>query len=243
MRIKVNFHAENNVSFPIEYNYNIYCNIKQILFDYLENKKPKQLSKFKRTLPAFSFSQLMIPERRIEPGFIEILGNYLSLFITSTDLDFIEYLVKAFNSTKSFPLFEHQLKLKKIEVLEPPPFTEHMRFKMISPMLLVKIENKKPRYLLPDDPDLGQIFATQLVGDYNRYRESNFKTSDIKILPDQAYVERKRNLTKAITVHNVHYRAMLFPFALAGDIELIKFAYNNGVGSATHYGFGMIESV
>ncbi len=243
MRIKINLKAENNVSIPIEYNYNIYQNIKESLFQYLETHKPKLMNKFKKHLPSFTFSQLMVPERIIEPGFIEVKGNFLALLVSSTDETFMEYLVKAVNHQKEFRIFNHTFPLKKLEVMEEPEFSEGMRFKMLSPLVLMVAGNKNVRFLRPEDGDLNNVFAAQLVNNYNEHHDSHYQTGDITFTPDQNYIERKRSLTKSISVKGVIYKAIFVPFALTGEIDLIRFAYHNGIGFNTHYGFGMIETV
>lgn len=243
MRIKINLRSPSKVSVPLDYNYNVYQNICRVLYDYLEDEKPKLMTRYKREMPAFTFSQLMIPERRIEPGFIEIRGNFLAIFVSSVDDELMEFLGKAINRKRSFHIFQNRFPLKKIEVLEEPEFTPDMRFKMLSPMLLVKVENKKPRFVQPEDPDLADVFSHHLVGGYNRHYQGEFKSSDIVFLPDQDYMERKPNLTKVITIKNVHYKTIFLPFSLQGKEELIKFAYYNGVGSSTEYGFGMLDIV
>jgi len=243
MRIKLNLKTGGNIAVPIEYNYNVYTNIRKVLFDYLSQNKPKLLAKYKKNLPNFTFSQLMIPERKIEPGFIKVKGNFLAIFIASVDEQFMEHLAKAINLQKEFHLFDHNLQLKKLEILDDPEFTEQMRFKMLSPLLLVKVENRKPRFVRPEDSDLGDVFATHLTGNYNAHHETHFRPSEVKFAPDQNYIERKRTLTKAITIRNVHYKTIFCPFLLEGPPEIIKFAYHNGIGTNTHYGFGMIEAV
>jgi CRISPR-associated endoribonuclease Cas6 len=227
----------------LDYNYNVYQNIRKTLFDYLETAKPKLVNKFKKDFPSFTFSQLMIPERRIEPGFIEIKGNFLAIFVSSVDDTFMEYVVQSIIRKRSFHIFQYRFPLKKVDVLEEPEFKPEMRFKMLSPMLLVKIENKKPRFVQPEDGDLADVFSAQLVGGYNYHYQGNFKASDIHFFPDQDYMERKPNLTKVITIKNVHYKTIFLPFTLQGNEELIRFAYYNGVGASTEYGFGMIDIV
>jgi CRISPR-associated endoribonuclease Cas6 len=156
---------------------------------------------------------------------------------------FMEYLAKGVKQKKEFPLFQHRFPLKKLEILDPPEFDSPMRFKMLSPLLLIKVQNKKPSFVRPEDGDLSDVFAAHLAGSYNANHDSRFKGSDIKFIPDQEYLERKRSLTKAITVRNVHYKTIFCPFSLEGEPKLIQFAYENGIGTNTHYGFGMIEVV
>ena len=243
MRIKINLAAANDVSIPIEYNYNIYLNIRKTLFKFLPSNKPKLYNKFKKKFPSFTFSQLMIPEREIELGFIKIKGNFLALFVSSIDETFIEYLVKSINHQKKFSIHSRIFMLKKVEILEEPEFAAEMQFKMLSPLLLIKRENNKLHFVRPGDSDLSDIFASQLVDAYNNQYRGNYVLPDIKLIPDQDYLQRKKTLTKLVTIRNIHYKSIFCPFTLKGEVDLIKFAYNNGIGAKTHYGFGMIEVV
>ena len=241
MRIKVNLCAENEVSIPIEYNYNIYLNIRKTLFDSLQTAKPKLFTKYKKTFPSFTFSQLMIPERKVETGFIKIYGNFLSFSVSSTDDLFMEYLAKAINQEKKFRIFDSTFGLKKIDVIEEPGFAPGMGFRMLSPLLLITVKNEKPYFVRPGDPNLSDIFADQLVKKYNTAFNAEFQPSQIKLTLNQHYLERKKMPTRLITMRNINYKAIFCPFRLEGEIELIRFAYRAGIGEKTKYGFGMIE--
>lgn len=250
MRIKINLHAENDVSIPIEYNYSVYLNLRKTLMDYLGGRKPKLFYKYKKNFPDFTFSQLMIPERRIETGFIHVLGNFLSIFVSADDDSFMEYLVKAVNDKRELSIHGHRFPLKKVEIPDEPEYQPEMKFRMLSPLLLVTIENKKPRFLRPADPDLNQVFASNLVETYNTLHPPTpknnrplFKETDIKIILDQDYMERKRVLTKLITVRGINYKTILSPIVLQGDPELIRFGYRRGLGFKPNFGFGMIEAI
>jgi CRISPR-associated endoribonuclease Cas6 len=254
MRIKIDLAAENDVPIPIEYNYNIYLNLRKTLFEYIQPNKPKLSNKYHKKFPNFTFSQLQIPEREVEPGFIRVMGNFLALQVSSADDVFIEYLVKAINTQTFFQIYTHRFPLKKIEILQEPDFSDRMKFKMLSPMMLIQVEDNIPRYVRPDDTDLGDVFSDCLIKAYRlqngrRWKgeddtgDINVSSRDIKFQLDQEYVERKSTLTKLYTIRNVHYKTIFSPFFLAGKTELIKFAYHNGIGEKNHYGFGMIETV
>ena len=243
MRIKINLSAENDVSIPIEYNYNIYLNLRKTLLEFLQLNKPKLYNKFKKEFPGFTFSQLMIPERKVEPGFITIQGNFLALFISSVDDSFMEYLVKAIGHKNVFPITTRGFPVKKIEILEEPEFREEMSFKMLSPLLLMKKENNKIRFIRPGDSDLNEVFTAHLAEAYKKEYQKECPSTDIKIMPDQNYLQRKKVLTRLITVRNVHYKTIFCPIRLKGSSELIRFAYTNGIGAKTNYGFGMLEVI
>lgn len=243
MRIKLNLNAPDNVAIPIEYNYNVYQNIRKNLFEYLGIQKPKLYTKYKKNFPTFTFSQLMIPERTIEPGFIHVKGNYFSLFLASADETFMEYLVKSIALQGRFQIFTHTFTLKKLEILTDPEFTHEMRFKMLSSLLLIQMEDQKMRFVRPEDTDMQEIFANHLLERFHERQPGKFSSNDIKIILDQDYMQRKAVLTKAIMVRNMNYKTIFCPFSLHGEPELIQFAYHNGIGDNTHYGFGMIETV
>jgi len=243
MRIKINFSPGNDVSVPIEYNYNIYFNLRKTLLEYLQDTKPKLFGRYKKDFPGLTFSQLMIPEREIETGFIKIYGNFFSLFVGSADDACIEYLAKAISTRKTFPIYTNNFEVKKVEVLDEPEFSSAMRFKMLSPLLLIKVREGSPYFVRPLDPDFNDVFAAHLVKQYNAVYNTQFQASQIQIIPDQEYIERKKNISKLITVRNIHYKAIFCPFLLKGDEALIRFAYHNGIGDKTNYGFGMIEEL
>jgi CRISPR-associated endoribonuclease Cas6 len=243
MRIKINLLSQPFISIPIDYNYNIYITLRRILFDYLSAAKPKLFNRYKKAFPDFTFSQLMIPERKVELGFIEITGSYLSFYVSSGDDTFMEYLAKAVNQVGEFPVHNKIFKLKKIEVIEPPEFLPEMKFRMLSPLLLVRLKGDKVVFVRPEDSDLDDIFSSRLAARYNDLFKGNYAGKDIKIRLDQGYVERKKSLTRLLTIRNINFKTIFAPFTLKGAVDLIAFAYHNGIGEKTHFGLGMIEAL
>jgi CRISPR-associated endoribonuclease Cas6 len=242
MRIKVSFQIDAPLSIPIEYNYHIYLNVRKILFNFLTDKKPKLAAQYKKELPNFTFSQLMIPVREVEYGFISIQGRYFSLFVSSLDATFMEYLAKAFYATDYFPLFTHQVYIQKVEILEPPDFTDEMHFRMLSPLLLISKQNEGIYFVRPDDPNLNDVFSAITTTEYNTFNpQAPLLPQDIRITLNQDYLASRKSKTKLITVRNINYKAILSPFLLRGNPDLIRFCYENGIGDKTNFGFGMIE--
>ncbi|MCP5107267.1 MAG: CRISPR-associated endoribonuclease Cas6 [bacterium] len=243
MRIKINLSSRPSISIPIDYNYNIYLGLRKILLDFLSSNKPKLFNKYKKTFPEFTFSQLMIPDRKIELGFIEITGRYLSFYLSSIDDTFIEFLSKAVTHCGEISIHNKKFKLTKIEFQEEPEFSERMKFRMLSPLLLAKPAGGKPVFVRPGDSDLDKIFSSRLVEKYNTLYRTAYTNKQLKIELDQDYLERKKNLTRLLTIRNINYKTIFAPFYLNGETDLIKFAYHNGIGDKTHYGLGMIELI
>lgn len=242
MRIKINLLSQPSTSIPIEYNYNIYLGLRKLLLDFLSANKPKLHSRYKREFPRFTFSQLMIPDRRIEHGFIEITGTYLSFFVSSVDTDFMEYLTRAVHAAGAFTVHEKAFKLKKVETVEEPEFRPEMKFRMLSPLLLIKQEGDKAVFVRPEDGDLNDIFSARLVEDYNTLYKAAYSRNDISFQLDQGFLERTKRLTRLLTIRNVNYKTIFAPFYLKGETDLIRYAYRNGIGEKTQYGLGMFTS-
>ncbi len=245
MRIKINLLSESGTTIPFDYNYNIYLNLRRILFEYLQVHKPKFMNRYKNSFPSFTFSQLMIPKREIKPGYIQINSSYFSLFISSVDERFIEYLINALYAKKFMIIFSKLFEIRKIDILESPEFSSPgpMKFKMMSPLFLAKKEREKIRFIRPEDADLNACFAEELIQQRRKYVKDELGPDQIKLSIDQNYIEQKKRMSRFFTIRNINYKTILAPIFLEGDAALIKFAYDNGIGSKTHYGFGMIDPV
>lgn len=240
MRIKIHFLVAPGYIVPIEYNYNIYLNLRGVLLDYLKQKKPKLAAQYKKKFPEFTFSQLMVPHRQIELGFIKVLGNFMSLFVSAVDGAFVENLIQALYFQRDFRIFQTVVTVQKIEILEEPHFSEEMHFKMYSPLLLMQQSERKVHFVRPDDGNLNEVFRANLLERFARVYPGG-PEREVRIQLNQDYLENKKVKTKLTTIRGIHYKSILSPFVLKGDTELIRFAYQGGIGDKTHYGFGMIE--
>lgn len=80
-------------------------------------------------------------------------------------------------------------------------------------------------------------------------RSRTMKLDPFKFLPDRDYLQRRQGrVTKLITLYEgrpeeTKNRAFECPFALEGPPELIRIAYESGLGNDNAMGFGMIEQV
>jgi CRISPR-associated endoribonuclease Cas6 len=72
---------------------------------------------------------------------------------------------------------------------------------------------------------------------------------DFRFLPDREYLKKRQGrVTKLITLYEgrpeeTKNRAFECPFALEGPPELLRIAYESGLGNDNAMGFGMIEQV
>ncbi len=239
MRIKINFKFNKGLKLPIEYNFEIYGLLKSRVIDFLKKNKPKVSKRFEKELPDFTFSQLMIPQRSLEYGFIIIKSDYMSLFVSSFSKDFIEYVYQSFNYFKEIRIYDNNIRVRNVEIVNTPEFESDMRFKMLSPSVFIKRTGNKIKFVKPFDSELNDIFRKSIEIKLEKY-DMVFDDFNINIGIDQQYAEKNRVLTKLINVNNVNYRAIYSPITLSGNSDLIKFCYESGIGFNTFYGFGML---
>lgn len=129
--------------------------------------------------------------------------------------------------------------------LKPPILLQNLSLKHCPPYnYQIKRKNNgaiKVRDLAPSDKFFKGI-ETNLVKKYlqfNGFMENNFQ---VKIYSEMNNVKRKRiaiNKGSKTTYH----RAYTMDIVLEGDIELINFAYECGLGEKNSMGFGMINLI
>jgi CRISPR-associated endoribonuclease Cas6 len=119
-----------------------------------------------------------------------------------------------------------------------------MAFKTISPIIArTKKEingELKTRELTPTDQKFYENLEKNLVRKYNQFYDKEKKMDNIKISSDMKFVKRKRIAIEKDKVKTYH-RAFMMDINIEGDLDLIKFGYNCGIGEKNSLGFGMIN--
>ncbi len=242
MRIKIGLKAVSGTVIPIEYQYALYLGLRRLLFAHLKVKKPKAASQYKRKLPDFTFSQLQIPQRRVETGLIHIDSPYFSISLSSDDDRLVEHLLLALPAAGNLAFFGRKFPIAKVEVIEDPEFTTgELRGRMTSPMLLARHQDGKVQFLTPHSPDLNAVFTSELLTRYSQTQGAMPAVREVRFDLDQGYLARAKSVTRLITVRGTHFRLIWCPFTLQAAPEVLRFAYRAGLGERRQYGFGMFE--
>lgn len=114
------------------------------------------------------------------------------------------------------------------------------------------IETSSPSYILPDDPLLSDLLRANILNKYiSLYGHEPEDTRFVCTL-DQDYVQRKnvegKRITQLITIkegrtEETRVRGFMCPFTLEGNPDLIRLAYESGLGEKNAMGFGMMDVV
>lgn len=231
MRIRVNFIAVNGGLLPYNYQYDIHVMLRNLL---------KSHSSF---IPHeyFTFSWLFFPQKWTakNPSGIKLVPNTrLSLYISSPDKNFMNNVLNAFQKTSRVNLSDLVLNVHSAIPVDDPPFSEEMRFKTLSPILIstqIKSEGRIRIWdLSPNDDKFFEQLRENLIWKYTYYYGNPPESNHIKI--SKIYWTK----SKRIRVRNMFHISHLMSFSIIGHPDLLRFAYECGFGEKNHFGFGMV---
>ncbi len=208
----------------------------------------------------FTFSRLMFPDRPfIRDGKISIDGPFEWLISIHAESTLLQLIVGLFERrTITIGQANNEAKILGVDILPEPAFAGSMKFICLSPVLVKKPVSVSKNgtiklsaeYLMPGHPELGYYLNKNMVSKYMSLRTELAETDkSVCFTPDEDYIRRKEGkISKMITFKNgssdeTQLRAFECPFTLEGDTELIRVAYECGLGDNNAMGFGMIETV
>lgn len=242
MRIKVileNLKGEK-INLPIHYNHLIqsfiYNNIDIKLADFLHNDG---FGYGKRRFKMFVFSRIFSDRLRLEGDEI-IFGKEIYFFLSSPLREFITQFSELLMKRVEFRLYENFVGLKGIEILRVPEFKERMAIRMLSPLTvystLYSEEKRRTYYYSPFEDKFGFLVEDNLKRKYLSFYKEVLDFS-FKIVPRKV----DRDCEKIILYKGTVIKGWLGDYEIESKPEIIKFAYDVGLGSKNSQGFGMFE--
>lgn len=264
MRVKLTLKpAKRTCIIPINYQYQL----SSAIYSILSSASPEYsqwLHEIGYTAPngkplkLFVFSKLFVPRVKIYDGAL-IVRNYSPclLQIQSPMLqDFVQNFVVGLFSAQSIVIASRYGKetfyIQQVETLPEPDFSEEMKFKCLSPIVASTMrDNGEEHYFRPNEPELGEAIRKNLISKFETIHRHPPKDDNLNFELDEQYIERRggvKRISKLIhikegTSEETRIKAFECPFYLKGSIELIKTAYECGIGQKNSMGFGMVEVV
>ena len=255
MRFKITLQLQPEVlgrELPINYQYPLQAAIYHILmhsnheFSTWLHENGYQLNNGKK-FKLFTFSNLIVPEYGIdkERERLIIKSSIVYFFISflpekSTQL-FIQGLFKQQTIQIADYISGVQFQVREIQVMQPLKYQPNMVFKTLSP-ICISCQNDHGRmdYISPTDPRYELGILTGLLARYNTIFGHPFVDEPychIKLLN-----EARSSLIriKAGTPNETRVRGYRYIFKIDLPEELMKIAYDSGLGEKGSMGFGMI---
>ena len=204
---------------------------------------------YSKEVKAFTFSEINVPNRRIRkmpPKGIEILDDYSYIIYSSPVNAYIEALVEGMLAEPELRIGRLKFMVERVEVMEKPRTEwEDVVFKTLSPIVVYTSSDgkKKDKPLFPNDTTWYVNVENNIK---HQYKEVHGEKPQGKLWIETLHSKPKKYLFRKIengekeegAIHAVHGH-----FRFRGSSELIKFAYEAGVGERGAQGFGCVEVV
>jgi len=194
----------------------------------------------------YTFSNLIIPDRI--PNRHGLNFEQAHFYLSSPDPEFIRSFTEGLLQEPEFYLRSTEtgkaradLLIERIEILPKEEIGEVCEFKTISPIYIKtqRLQDGRLRDfdLYPTDGKFYENLHANLVARYREYHGHDVSHDHFEIT-DTRNVKAKR-----IQVANNYRRCSLMEFEVQGSPELLKFAYEAGIGEKNAMGFGCLERV
>lgn len=242
MRIKILLKSlkDGKIKMPLHYNYLIqsfiYSHIDKKLADFLHNIG---FEYEKRKFKMFVFSRIFSKKFKIYKEKI-IFDKEIYFFISSPQNEFLSQLAQNLYKSRELNINNNPLILKGIHILDYPEVKNKAKIKMLSPLTiystLYKKDKKKTYYYSPFEKEFETLIEENLrkkyEAFYKRCPKFNFKIKPIIV---------DKNSEKIINYKGTIIKGWLGCYKIESLPEIIKFAYDVGLGSKNSQGFGMFE--
>ncbi|KAF0151018.1 MAG: putative RAMP superfamily DNA repair protein [Ignavibacteria bacterium] len=173
--------------------------------------------------------------------------------------DFIKNIVIGTFTQQKIEIYSEYIQTKfridQAELIPAPTFYESMCFKLASPIVLSTYRMGrlvKEKYYFRYDDDINEInrvFEKNLINKYEAVYNKSYQGKGITLEWNNDYVQhaiqKKKRLSKKVSImkeinNPIDIIGIFCPFALKGDIELMKIGYECGFGENNSMGFGMV---
>lgn len=239
MRLEIILKGKNNFKVPFNYNHILSAIIYNKIADLNFANELHSSKSFK----FFTFSQIYIPKRRIVKDGIIAKDGVISFYISSPNNFLIKSLVDGFLEDLEISFQNQKLTIQKIEALKTPEFSSKSEFKTLAPIIVrtkKEIDGELKIWDLAPSDKFFKSLENNLIKKYIKFNNLTKTDKKINIYSDMNFVKRKRisiNKDNATT----HHRAYMMDLILEGDLDLIEFAYDVGIGEKNSMGFGMVK--
>lgn len=249
--LKINREYGSNLAFNYQYEqsaviYHILAKADKEYSSWL-HKNGYSLNGTKR-FKLFSYSPFIFNKVKAIPeaGCLNIIEDTATWYINFVPEKSTEEFIQGIFAHQRFVIGNKKFKVVfniiGVETISMSKLSEEMEFQALSPICVKQHLEGHIKYLSPDNPQFAQGIFRGLIAKYESIYEKMPKTNesdfDFKIVGDK--IKSKLITIKADTPYETKVRGFLFNFRLKAPIELMKIAYEGGIGEQCSQGFGFI---
>lgn len=256
MRLRITLGSPNGFG-EIPINYNSY--VSQFVYELLQPDTPFEhqsaTGSTQYGIPYYTFSNLYIPgvdqrEQTLRFGQVPI-DLTVSLLVDPQAEKEVEERLRA------VPVMDFEgttLQVDQIERLpEQKTFARRARFRMLSPLASplwpMSNEGTELRYIHYNDPAFSESIRAILLARYERWKGKRPQDTRFHLSLDHQYIQRRRGrISKLVTFYpglpeEKKIKAIVAPFEVEGNPELIWLGYVAGFGERNILGFGCSDVI
>ena len=241
MRILIEFSSNCTIKIPVGYNYYFQSAIYKMLSNYNihDEKEGGRNYKF------FTFSRPIGDYEYLANEKVLAFKNNVKWIISAFDKKFLEELIKSFLDNESIKILDQRLvssSIKIEKIPEPEVFNKVTPIKMLSPVTTYSTlyngnKKRKTYYYSPFENDFSIKIKENLL---RKFKSLNKKLPDNKEFEVKA-IKPKKEWEKIVNYKGTVIKGWMGRYQLKGNPELIKLAYDTGIGSKNSQGFGCFE--
>lgn len=240
MRIQLSFKTENNIDARIPFNYN--HQLSSAFYSKIVDKEYQYTLHKSQSFKFFNFSQIRIKKPKITKEYLIAKNGKIKIYVSSPDNYFLTNMINGFLNEPYLRLNNQLFEVAHIKELEPFKISDVEEVKCISPVIsrTKKEINEKLKIwdLSPGDHFFNNL-DNNLIKKYEQFYDINHTDKEIKFSSQMRSVKQKR--IEVIKNNNkIYQRGYMMDLIMEGDLDLIKFAYDCGIGEGNSMGFGMI---
>ena len=234
----ITFETPGEVSVPINYNYFLSSLIYENLPESSDHLHENGFLYEKRNFKLFTFSRLN-GQYLMKGRNLVFTGNVNFTFSTAIDSIAKEF-AKSIVAKESVRLGSGELKTSSVYVHGEPEFSDHLFIRMLSPVtvystLFTGEGKKKTYYYSPYEKEFSKLIDSNLRKKYFIVKGKSNDSPSISISP----IGHQREVL--VNFKGTIIKGWMGVLELRGDREMIKIAYDAGLGSKNSEGFGCFE--
>jgi CRISPR-associated endoribonuclease Cas6 len=243
MRLTFNFFSEKNLKLPISYNEIIqgfiYRHLNKVLSDFLHNHG---FTYEKRRFKLFTFSRLM-GKMRIKDNTFEITPPF-KLIVSSPYEEILRNLAENLIKPSETKIGHNTVYIESINVHFMPRISEEVKIKMLSPVTIYSTfkeadGRKKTYYYNPFKKKFSQLIKENILKKYSAIYKKKPDSEDFIIEP----IRVSKKDEKIVKYKDFIIKGWMGIYNIKGNPELIKLAYDAGIGNKNSQGFGCFEII
>jgi len=242
MRLKIEFDSDNSILLPIQYNHImqsfIYRSISKKLSEFLHHKGYEING---RRFKLFTFSRIFgeyeINKKKNTISF----KPPIRLIVSSALKTFIQEIGEELLTKEKVKIGKNSVSVKSIEVENNLIDDEKVKIKMLSPITiystLYKANGKKKTYYYsPFEEEFSELISENARKKYKAFHKKEI-SGNLRVVGQNVTNIHEKIMSYKGTI----IKGWMGNYELSGGKELMKIAYDTGLGGKNSQGFGCFE--